>query len=120
MKKYLFLTLLVIVAAGCVGNKSATVDASNGLVINSFSVNPGQVFDNDPGGVLLEVEVENVGGTDAHNVQMDLLGVEGQWRDAQGNILTDTLTKDLGTMRRPIPERNRRGLAGTAGGPGCP
>jgi hypothetical protein len=110
MNKSVYLIFLVAVAAGCIGGtQTATVDPSNGLVINSFSATPSQLFDNDPAGVLLEIEVENVGGTDARNVMIDVLGVEGQWRDSQGNVLTDTLTKDIGTMRRPIPERNLPG-----------
>jgi hypothetical protein len=106
MNKSVYLVALVILAAGCIGGQQATVDQNNGLVINSFTANPSQLFDNDPGGVLLEIEVENVGGTDAKNVLIDILGVEGQWRDSQNNILTDTLTKDIGTMKAPLPERN--------------
>lgn len=108
--RYAYLVMLLVFTAGCIGGtQTATIDPSNGLVINSFSATPSELRDNDPAGVLLEIEIENVGGTDARNVLVDILGVEGQWRDSQGNVLTDTLTKDLGIMRRPIPERDLPG-----------
>ncbi len=107
MKKTVILISLVILVAGCIGGQQpARVDQNNGLVINSFVATPSQLFSDDAGGVLFELEAENVGGTDAKNVKIDILGVEGQWRDSQGNVLTSSLTKDVGTMRAPVPERN--------------
>ncbi len=105
MNKYVIVVLLALVlVTGCTGGRSAKVDANNGVTITEFVASPTQALDGDF--VLLEVEFENTGGTTARNVQVDLYGVEGQWRDSFGNLITSTLTQTFGTLRRPIPERN--------------
>ncbi|MBI4162327.1 MAG: hypothetical protein HY513_01480 [Candidatus Aenigmarchaeota archaeon] len=102
---YILIALMALVlATGCTGGRSAKVDVNNGVTITDFSASPTQANDGDF--VLLDIEFENTGGTTARNVQVDLYGVEGQWRDSFGNLITSTLTQNFGTLRRPIPERN--------------
>ncbi len=104
-RSFLIVVLLALVlVTGCTGGRPAKVDANNGITITEFVASPTQALDGDF--VLLEVEFENTGGTTARNVQVDLFGVEGQWRDSFGNLITSTLTQTFGTLRRPIPERN--------------
>ncbi|MCX6815565.1 MAG: hypothetical protein NT120_01805 [Candidatus Aenigmarchaeota archaeon] len=105
MKKLLLLILLVsvILVSGCVQQATPT-SASRGLTIRSFDVNPSQVQANEP--VLIDVAVDNVGGTTATNAQLDFYGVQDQWRDSTGNTVTSTLTRALGTMTPPEPSRN--------------
>jgi hypothetical protein len=107
MKNYILFSipmiLAVVLISGCTSGPVAQ-NAALGLAINSFESSDVQVDSGDP--ILLDIEVENVGGTTARNVQADLFGVEGQWKDSMGNFLTDTQTKDLGTLRPPLPERN--------------
>jgi len=106
MKKILLLIVLLVLAAGCTGNRQVQVDDSNGLRISTFITSPSVVESISGDTVLFDMEVENVGGTTAKNVQIDLYGVQGQWRDANGNLLTSTQTKTLGTMKPPIASRN--------------
>ena len=104
-QSFLVVVLLTLVlATGCTGGRPAKVDANNGVTITEFVASPTQALDGDF--VLLEAEFENTGGTTARNVQVDLYGVEGQWRDSFGNLITSTLTQSFGVLRRPIPERN--------------
>lgn len=94
---------MVVLAVGCT-NKSATQSATQGVTINSFTATDSQVRSGDT--VLFDLEVENIGGTTARNVQVDLFGVEGQWMDTSGNFIQDTQTKQLGTLKPPLVERN--------------
>jgi len=104
MKKYLILLILaVVVVAGCTG-KQVSQDVNSGLTINSFTATEPQTTSGDM--VLFDMEVDNIGGTTARNAQVDLFGVEGQWRDSFGNLIQDTQTKQLGTLRPPFPLRN--------------
>lgn len=105
MNKYIIIALvLTVVVAGCVGSRPVTVAPNRGVTINNFIATPSQVRSGEL--VLFDLEVENIGGTTARNVQVDLLGVEGQWRDSFGNTIQDTQTKPLGTLRPPLPDRN--------------
>ena len=105
MKKHylVFLILAVVFVAGCTG-RPARQDPLRGITINSFTATDSQVRSGEF--VLFDLEVENIGGTTAREVQADLFGVEGQWRDSFGNLIQDTQTRELGTMRAPLPERN--------------
>jgi hypothetical protein len=104
MKKYvLFGVLLVVLVAGCTGT-GARQDPTRGVTITSFIATDSQVQTGEM--VLFDLEVENIGGTTARNVQVDLFGVEGQWRDTFGNLIQDTQTRQLGTLKPPFPARN--------------
>ncbi len=104
MNKYVLIAMLAVVfIAGCTG-RPARQDPLRGITINSFTATDSQVRSGEF--VLFDLEIENIGGTTARNVQVDLFGVEGQWRDSFGNLIQDTQTRQLGTMRAPLPERN--------------
>ncbi len=106
-KSSLFLilaVLAVVVIAGCIGGRPAKQEPTRGVDINSFEANPRQARSGEF--VIFDLEVENIGGTTARNVQVDLFGVDGQWRDSFGNVIRDTQTKQIGTLRPPLPERN--------------
>jgi hypothetical protein len=104
MNKYLIILLLaVIVVSGCT-SRPAKQNFQEGLVINSFDVSPLSVRDGEL--VIFGLDVENIGGTTATNAQVDLYGVENQWRDSTGSLVQDTQTKELGTLRPPDMSRN--------------
>src|SRR3990167_7072510 len=106
MKKLLLILLIasVVLISGCVNNRAVKTSENRGVTINSFTASPLQAYTGER--VLFDLEVENIGGTTARNVQVDLFGVEGQWKDAFGNIIGDTQTKQIGTLRPPLTERN--------------
>ena len=107
MKK-VFLVLLivsVVLISGCVNNRAVKTSENRGVTINSFSASPLQAYTGEQ--VLFDLEIENIGGTTAKNVQADLFGVEGQWRDSLGNIIDSTLTKwGSIVLKPPVPSRN--------------
>ncbi len=104
-RAYVILILAVVAISGCVGQRAVTVGENRGVTINSFLASPTQVYTGES--VLLDVEIENIGGTTAKNVQVDLFGVEGQWRDSLGNLIDSTLTKWGNIiLRPPFPDRN--------------
>lgn len=105
MKKTLILLLVIVLVSGCVDQRSVKVGENRGVTINSFTASPLQVFTGER--VLFDVEIENIGGTTARNVQADLFGVEGQWKDSLGNLIDSTMTK-FGqlTLKPPVPARN--------------
>jgi hypothetical protein len=106
MKKYaVLLILLVVLVAGCTGSsRPVKIDSSRGLTINNFVADPVNVDDGEF--VTFSLELENIGGTTASNAQVDLFGVENHWRDSAGNLIPDTQTKVLGTLKPPQPSNN--------------
>lgn len=104
-KSFIILILAVVAISGCVGQRPVTVNENRGVTINSYSASPTQIHTGES--VLLDLEIENIGGTTAKNVQADLFGVEGQWRDRLGNLIDSTLTKfGKVILRPPFPDRN--------------
>ena len=101
----ILLLAAVVLASGCTNNRAVNTSDSRGITINSFSASP--VKANTGELVLFDLEIENIGGTTARNVQANLYGVEGQWKDITGNVIDSTLTKwgDL-TMTPPLPDKN--------------
>ncbi len=105
MKKAIILLLLVVLVAGCTSMRPVNTSTSRGVTVTTFFATPIQSDTGDL--VLFDVEVENIGGTTARNVQVDLYGVEGQWRDRLGNLLDSTLTQwGTTTLKPPRPDRN--------------
>lgn len=109
MKKKLPLSILaiavVILIAGCTSN--VAVNQNAGIGINLFSSTPTQVLSGDT--VLFETEIQNIGGTTARNTEVELFGVQGTWRDRDGQILDTTLPQSFGILQPPIPERSLPG-----------
>src|SRR3989344_677978 len=81
----------VILISGCVNQRAVNVGENRGVTINSFTASPLQAYTGER--VLFDLEIENIGGTTAKNVQADVFGVEGQWRDSLNNPVDSTLTK---------------------------
>lgn len=105
MNKYVLLGLvLTIVIAGCIGQREVSVAPNRGITINTFVATPSQVRSGEL--VLFDLEVENIGGTTARNVEVELLGVEDQWRNSFGNLLADTQRRDLRELDPPLLERD--------------
>ena len=65
--------VLIILASGCVGTtRPVIVSATDGLVINEFSSDITRYEDTEP--VSLYLEIENIGGTTATNVDVSIIG----------------------------------------------
>ncbi|MBI2579489.1 MAG: hypothetical protein HYW27_01155 [Candidatus Aenigmarchaeota archaeon] len=111
MKFAILAVLALVFVLGCVGGqRSTTVSANEGVRISSFTTTPSviEVFSGDS--VIFDVEAENIGGTDARNVEVTLYGVEGQWRDPSGGgVVSQITSRSFGTLRPPQPERNLPG-----------
>jgi len=76
MKKILMVaivSLMIIVISGCIGQNEVKINANDGLSINSFVVEPSRIEYTDKADFYLEIE--NVGGTTASNIQAELYGV---------------------------------------------
>ena len=69
------LIALLILTSGCIGGREVKIDANNGLLITEFTADPLTVEYSDP--VLFFVDVENVGGTTASNINIILYGIKG-------------------------------------------
>src|SRR3989338_5679884 len=68
----------VLLVAGCAGtSRPVTVSASDGLQIKEFSADRADIFSSET--VVLDLEVENVGGTKAENVVAKLFGGISGW-----------------------------------------
>ena len=93
MKKLLVLVLLMVFLSGCIFGRPVKVEANNGLKINEFSADPSEAEYNDP--VFFSVDIENVGGTTANNIDVTLYGIENIWRGSESP------TKQLGSMSPP-------------------
>ncbi len=104
MKKFVPLIFAIIFLAGCTGSTVKT-DANNGISISRFAATPSE--DKEGGLILFDAELENVGGTTARNVKVDLFGVENQWRNVDGSLVTSTLTK-FGTLSLNPPNIQRQ------------
>jgi hypothetical protein len=107
-KKQSFLVTItlfaLVVASGCTGigqERAAKVDPNNGIVINEFSVDPPRaVFGEDTVSVYLEVE--NVGGTTAKNVEVKLTGVGGFDGYTAKTIIPELSPPDI-SIEPPVP-----------------
>ncbi|MBI4174449.1 MAG: hypothetical protein HY517_02290, partial [Candidatus Aenigmarchaeota archaeon] len=101
----LVILLAVVLASGCVNQRAVKTGENRGVTVNSFTASPVTAYTGER--VLFDLEIENIGGTTAKNVQADLFGVEGQWRDSLGNAVDSTLTK-WGSiiLKPPVPSRN--------------
>lgn len=101
----LVLLVAVVLASGCVNQRAVKTGENRGVTINSFTASPASAYTGER--VLFDLEIENIGGTTAKNVQADLFGVEGQWRDSLGNAVDSTLTKwGSIVLKPPVPSRN--------------
>ena len=110
MKKYVLLLLAMVFIAGCIGSRPVKIEANNGLKITEFSADPPVAEFND--NVLFTVGIENVGGTTAGQVVLNLSGLENIWRRQGGTLLTaDDVKRDYGSEKfdPPLPAQNRPG-----------
>ncbi|MBI4019645.1 MAG: hypothetical protein HY364_05360 [Candidatus Aenigmarchaeota archaeon] len=69
---------IVLLVAGCTGtSRPVTVDANEGLQIKEFLPDRSDIFSSET--IILDMEVENVGGTAAENVVAKLFGGISGW-----------------------------------------
>ncbi len=108
MKKYIILIVLVALA-GCVGQREVKVEANNGLKIQEFSADPLTAEFND--NVLFAIDVENVGGTTAKNVELKMFGIENIWAKIGGSPAEANDTKKVfgDDFEPPVQAQNRPG-----------
>jgi hypothetical protein len=105
MNKILIICVIaaLVLISGCTG-QNVQRDVNNGLAMTNILASPSQARAGEM--VLIDLEVQNVGGTTARDVKVDLYGVQDQWRDAFGNLVDSTLPKEFASMRPPQPDRN--------------
>src|SRR3989338_1642208 len=103
---HIILIFAIIAIAGCTGfGRSVNADANNGISIVLFAASPAE--ERSGGLILFDLEIENVGGTTARNVRADLFGVERQWRNTDGSLITDT-KPEFGTATLKPPNLQRQ------------
>ncbi len=104
MKLFIAIIALVIIS-GCVlpgGTRAVKVEANTGVKINKFLIDPAVAEEDEV--VRFDVEVENVGGVRANNVEIVLSGLEGVWRRLTGELAgPDDVKKVIGSMEPPRP-----------------
>jgi len=104
VNKYIVLGILAaVLISGCTGTNVTSL-ANEGVIINLFDATPDNVLEGDS--VIFDMEVENVGGTTANNVEVALYGVQDQWRGSNDDVLDDIQSKFLGSLRPPIEARS--------------
>src|SRR3989338_4112777 len=102
------LLVLLVLVSGCVGGRAFLQDANNGIRITSFEVpKEAEFFDQ----VFFDVKYENVGGTSAENVNVNLLGLEGSWRNSKAvnDILGVAPSYVVSSMEPPLKSENKPG-----------
>jgi len=82
----------IILVSGCLGT-TPTIDSNNGLLITTFSADPLKVEEGDS--VLFLMDVENLGGVTARDIDLDFYGVDG-WTGTGKH-------KDISDMNPPDP-----------------
>jgi hypothetical protein len=101
--------LLVVFIAGCVNTRPIILDSDNGIKITSFEASPesAEFFDQ----VFFDLEFENVGGTTAEEVKVEILGLKDSWRRSTdlNDFVNSDVTKKINSMKPPIRTENRAG-----------
>lgn len=111
-KTGLILLTLIVVVSGCAdnsGNQEVTVSQTEGVEIDSFSASPSEIFEGQL--TTLELQLTNVGGTEAENVVARLFnrGFEGDgtWNiQGDGSSIDDLKNIYYGNLDAPNPETN--------------
>ncbi len=98
--RILWVIPVMILAAGCINQPgSVTIDKDNGITITNFSADPYEVSYDDL--IFITMDIENVGGTKATEVEARLYGVEEIFRHTNGNIIHSVPEKNFGDMNAP-------------------
>ncbi len=90
--KFVFLIIVLIVISGCVQREVRT-DDNNGLVINRFESDIPRIEEGDQ--FTLFLEIENVGGTTAENVRVNLYGAS--WENPVEKYISKLSPPDITT-----------------------
>jgi len=102
--------LAVVFLSGCIGQTPSVPGVATGVIIKSFAPDMPEVFSDDP--VTFMLNVENVGGEDAYNVQAKLFGLGTDWTgDDWINTAQRTQTVP-GILERSQPDLNIPGGSG--------
>ncbi len=109
MKRFLVLILFLVFISGCLGGREVKIEANNGLKITEFSADPLTAEFNDP--VFFNVDIENVGGTTADNVELTLYGIKNVWRSSssESSVVSSNPEYSPGSMSPPDIVLNRPG-----------
>lgn len=123
MRHIIILLAFVVLVSGCVGsggNRPIQIDSSNGVIINEFSVDPLTVDEDEL--VFFSVDIENVGGREATDVEIFINGLIGTWRDdcSSGGEVTDESLKTIESLSQPDKNINRAGDFQIAATSFCP
>ncbi len=94
LKSYLpiLAVAMVVIAAGCTSHSGSTISTNDGVVINSFESDDTTLYSGSS--TTLYLDVQNVGGVDASDVWVYLLGAEG-WKPTQSP------SKQIGKLEAP-------------------
>ncbi|MAH42204.1 hypothetical protein CL614_00555 [archaeon] len=83
------LLVAVLIISGCTdSDRDVKTSDNDGIVINEFTVDPYRINDDET--ALFSMEIENIGGTTATNVRLNLYGAEG-WETAVNEIVYSSL-----------------------------
>ncbi len=104
--KFLVALIAIVVISGCVlpggGTRPVKVEPNTGVKINKFIIDPAVAEEDEL--VRFDVDVENVGGVRANNVEIILSGLESTWRTTSGGLATiNDVKKVIGSMDAPRP-----------------
>jgi hypothetical protein len=81
-----FLLIAVLFLSGCTEQRPVNVDANNGLLITMFSVEPLKIDKGD--NVVVMMDIENVGGVPATDIEANFYGAEG-WEGTSNKTIAD-------------------------------
>ena len=109
-KTELILLTLIVVVSGCADNTESgdvTVSQTEGVAIEGFSASPSEIFEGQL--TTLELQLRNVGGSEAENVVARLFNRgfqgDGTWNiQGDGGSVDDLKNVYFGTLSGPDPQ----------------
>lgn len=119
-RSYIVMALLasVVIASGCAGSDTESdyeVSQTKGVVIESFSADPSEVFEGQP--VRMRMQVQNIGEREASELKATISNPPGletgengerSWGGPSGDIVRPQTTGSA-TLRPPSPDTERAG-----------
>lgn len=116
-KAGLILLVLLVTVSGCADNSDSsdvTVSQTEGVAIEGFSASPGEIFEQQL--TTLELQLRNVGGTEAENVVARLFNRgfqgDGTWNiQGEGSNIDELKRIYFGALPAPDPQSDAPGIS---------